>query len=257
MANTLGLHNPLRYRGYVYDRETGLYYLQSRYYNPEWGRFINADNQFATSSFSGMNLFTYCRNNPSNYADPSGHAAETIFDLFSIGLGIVDVCNNPSDAWAWIGLGADLLDLVPFVTCLGEGVRAGRVLNTTLDVVDTTDDICDTLRTIDNSAESLTTVYRSVHKSEAMDILHTGRFNIPVGGMESKQFGLSLAETRTFGKIFKQDIIVSATLPTKALSNFCDVQVDPHIFKSGTITVYESQLELFNQLVSGTITFLP
>jgi RHS repeat-associated protein len=43
MANTLGQHNPLRYRGYVYDRETGLYYLQSRYYNPEWGRFINAD----------------------------------------------------------------------------------------------------------------------------------------------------------------------------------------------------------------------
>ena len=42
-SNNLGLLNPLRYRGYVYDRETGLYYLQSRYYNPEWGRFINAD----------------------------------------------------------------------------------------------------------------------------------------------------------------------------------------------------------------------
>ena len=42
-ASTLGLNNPLRYRGYVYDTETGLYYLQSRYYNPTWGRFINAD----------------------------------------------------------------------------------------------------------------------------------------------------------------------------------------------------------------------
>ena len=43
MASTLGSVNPLRYRGYVYDTETGLYYLQSRYYNPGWGRFINAD----------------------------------------------------------------------------------------------------------------------------------------------------------------------------------------------------------------------
>ena len=43
LASTLGALNPLRYRGYVYDTETGLYYLQSRYYDPEVGRFINAD----------------------------------------------------------------------------------------------------------------------------------------------------------------------------------------------------------------------
>ena len=43
LANTLGQINPLRYRGYVYDTETGLYYLQSRYYDPEIGRFLNAD----------------------------------------------------------------------------------------------------------------------------------------------------------------------------------------------------------------------
>lgn len=73
MANTLGLHNPLRYRGYVYDRETGLYYLQSRYYNPEWGRFINADGLIsAFQSLSGNNLFTYCYNNPVCFSDDSG-----------------------------------------------------------------------------------------------------------------------------------------------------------------------------------------
>ena len=43
MASTLGTLNPFQYRGYVYDEETGLYYLRSRYYNPEWGRFINGD----------------------------------------------------------------------------------------------------------------------------------------------------------------------------------------------------------------------
>ncbi len=73
MASTLGQYNPLRYRGYVYDRETGLYYLQSRYYNPTWGRFINADNYPATGQgLSGNNMFTYCGNNPVSRADNNG-----------------------------------------------------------------------------------------------------------------------------------------------------------------------------------------
>ncbi len=66
--------NPFRYRGYYYDVETGLYYLQSRYYNPEWGRFLNADNQLSTGDLIGMNLFAYCGNNPVNRIDPSGEA---------------------------------------------------------------------------------------------------------------------------------------------------------------------------------------
>ena len=79
MASTLGSANPLRYRGYVYDTETGLYYLQSRYYNPGWGRFINADNQVsAGSDLIGMNLFAYCENSPCNYADPTGHFLSAI-----------------------------------------------------------------------------------------------------------------------------------------------------------------------------------
>ena len=79
LATTLGAQNPLRYRGYVYDTETGLYYLQSRYYNPGWGRFINADNQVsAGSDLIGMNLFAYCENNPCNYADPTGHFLSAI-----------------------------------------------------------------------------------------------------------------------------------------------------------------------------------
>ena len=58
LATTLGVLNPLRYRGYVYDSETGLYYLQSRYYDPQIGRFINAD-QFASTGqgFLGYNMF--------------------------------------------------------------------------------------------------------------------------------------------------------------------------------------------------------
>jgi len=73
MAGTLGTHNPLRYRGYVYDAETGLYYLQSRYYDPEMGRFISADAFVSTGQgLLGNNMFAYCHNNPVNYCDPTG-----------------------------------------------------------------------------------------------------------------------------------------------------------------------------------------
>ena len=66
--------NPLRYRGYFYDTETSLYYLKSRYYNPEVGRFINPD-VFATTDVDGVlsaNMFAYCENNPIRNSDFSG-----------------------------------------------------------------------------------------------------------------------------------------------------------------------------------------
>ena len=66
--------NPLRYRGYYYDNETGYYYLQSRYYNPEWGRFISADKfQFIDSlSHLSINAYVYCNNIPIDNSDPNG-----------------------------------------------------------------------------------------------------------------------------------------------------------------------------------------
>ena len=73
LASTLGAMNPLRYRGYVYDAETGLYYLNSRYYNPTWGRFINADVIMGANSDAGTyNLFAYCGNNPVIRCDKGG-----------------------------------------------------------------------------------------------------------------------------------------------------------------------------------------
>ena len=68
--------NPFRYRGYYYDTETGLYYLQSRYYNPQWGRFLNADGYVSTGTgLLGYNMYAYCSNNPVNYYDPKGDDA--------------------------------------------------------------------------------------------------------------------------------------------------------------------------------------
>ena len=74
MVATLGTVNPFRYRGYVYDEETGLYYLRSRYYNPVWKRFINADHVLMLSKkILRCNAFAYCVNNPTIFADEDGY----------------------------------------------------------------------------------------------------------------------------------------------------------------------------------------
>ena len=81
--------NPLRYRGYYYDAETGFYYLQSRYYDPANCRFINADGLF-TDGFVGSNLFAYCVNDPVNTVDPTGNFAITAtVALITFGVALV------------------------------------------------------------------------------------------------------------------------------------------------------------------------
>ena len=91
MADTIGKYNPLRYRGYVYDTETGFYYVSSRYYDPEIGRFINADAFASTGQgIIGNNMFAYCGNNPVVRADPSGESFAIVlgfnFNLFGWGM---------------------------------------------------------------------------------------------------------------------------------------------------------------------------
>ena len=74
-SGTMASINPIRYRGYYYDTETGLYYVSSRYYDPEICRWINADdpsNLGANSDFASVNLFAYCGNNPVNRSDNRG-----------------------------------------------------------------------------------------------------------------------------------------------------------------------------------------
>lgn len=75
----IGEVNPFRYRGYYYDTETGFYYFNSRYYDPQVKRFINDDGQINTDSLFGTNLFAYCENDPVNR-----------FDLYG-------------QDWAWVG----------------------------------------------------------------------------------------------------------------------------------------------------------
>ena len=80
----IALKNPFRYRSYYYDFETGLYYLNSRYYDPEIGRFINIDDisiiNESKELLNGLNLFIYCNNNPVMYTDTNGQS--WLSDLF-------------------------------------------------------------------------------------------------------------------------------------------------------------------------------
>ncbi len=76
VSGTMAEINPLRYRGYYFDQDTGLYYLQSRYYDPAIGRFINADVYTSTGQgVLGNNMFAYCLNNPVMYQDSNGQHA--------------------------------------------------------------------------------------------------------------------------------------------------------------------------------------
>ena len=134
---SLATLNPFCYCKYVYDPETGLYCLGSRYYDPEVGRFVNADDTdviFAKpQELYHKNLYVYCYNNPVVRRDIQGYFWETLFDIVSLGTSVVEVCVNPGDPWNWAGLIGDAIDLIPFVTGAGEATRAVKTANKVAD----------------------------------------------------------------------------------------------------------------------------
>ena len=118
-SGTLADINPLRYRGYYYDSETGFYYLQSRYYDPEIGRFINADS-YASTDATGLlstNMFAYCENDPVNRSDPDGE----LWAQFAVGIAsqyLGDVLGN-------IASGKTGLDMFKPTSSVGEYIASG------------------------------------------------------------------------------------------------------------------------------------
>ena len=126
--NGLGRKNPFRFKGYYYDEELGMYYLNSRYYDPETGRFVNADDVSligkVPTKLTDKNLYVYCDNNNVIRKDTGGDFWETALDVVTLGASIVEVAANPSDVLAWAGLVGDAVDLVPFVTGIGEATKA-------------------------------------------------------------------------------------------------------------------------------------
>ena len=115
---SLASYCKIRYRGYYFDTETGFYWVQTRYYNPAWCRWISPDtlDYLDPESAHGLNLYAYCGDDPVNFADPNGHFPFFILTAIigaAIGVGItaaVDYADNKQFDlhWGWY-LGAGLL----------------------------------------------------------------------------------------------------------------------------------------------------
>ena len=121
--------NPFRYRGYYYDTETGLYYLKTRYYDPEIGRFITIDDTsyLDPETINGLNLYAYCGNNPVMNVDANGAFFLTLFSVLAslvigaviggIAGGITAVATG-QDFWAGFAGGV----VSGFISTLGVGL---------------------------------------------------------------------------------------------------------------------------------------
>ena len=139
----IGNINPFRYRGYYYDAESGLCYLQTRYYDPEIGRFINSDSidYIDTESINGLNLYSYCGNNPVMGVDPEG----TLFWFIIIGVAIgavvggvsggIEAHQNGEDVFGGVLSGALVGGALGGVSALGGALGAGAIAANTLTVV--------------------------------------------------------------------------------------------------------------------------
>ena len=129
---TLAQWCKIRYRGYYFDNETGFYWVQTRYYNPEWCRWISPDSigYLDPEIADGVNLYAYCINDPVNYIDPSGHFIITLIGCIvgaAIGFGVAAYKDYKDDGEVFNGsvewydyLGATLLG-----GAIGAGIGAG------------------------------------------------------------------------------------------------------------------------------------
>ena len=103
--------NPIRYRGYYYDDDTGLYYCNARYYSPKWRRFISPDDTayLNPENVNGLNLYCYCNNDPVNFTDPSGCAAILItLGIMAIGGLIGTVVSATTSAFVQLAINGEI-----------------------------------------------------------------------------------------------------------------------------------------------------
>ena len=126
--STIASINPYRYRGYYYDTESGLYFLQTRYYDPYTGRFLSMDDveYIDPETIGGVNLYAYCNNNPVMYTDETGHSWDSFWSdvgnwfeehwvevvvgtAFVIGGAIITALTCGTGTTAWAAFGSALL----------------------------------------------------------------------------------------------------------------------------------------------------
>ncbi|MCL2842519.1 MAG: hypothetical protein FWE28_03500 [Oscillospiraceae bacterium] len=238
--------------------------MQSRYYCPTIGRFINADAIWILGIEQGnlleFNLFTYCFNNPVNFVDPSGYmpgVATAVVGFIVAGATKL----GPHISAAWNAVKTPVVNFWSNVVAPAKQQVITWASNTWDSAKASVINFGNNVSNWWSRLTGNTNVYRSVSSAEAANIRATGRFNLVPGGMEAKQFGFSLAETMHFGARFGQNIVVRARIPTSFLGGLditrLDItRVDTTLFRSGTVTVPIGQLEAFNQVVGSIRTFV-
>ncbi len=149
--NNIGDINPIRYRGYYYDKETGLYYLNARYYDPKLRRFISPDTfsilDDTMGEINGLNLYMYCGNNPINRFDSTGHSWKSFWNdvgdwfkthwielaigtAFIIGGAVITALTCGTGTTAWAAFGSALLSSAVQVGAgIGTGILANGISN--------------------------------------------------------------------------------------------------------------------------------
>jgi len=268
--NAYASYNPFRYRGYYYDTETAFYYLQSRYYDPVTGRFLNADGYInANGDLIGYNMYAYCSNNPVMYIDSTGQMWQLVpalhprnqAEVFKGNLdGVSGGYIQPRFTASYSESSAYSTWVIRSITAYFDGSLGGYFTDSLTHGILNFDyyNVPGAVTVTDDMAVKDTIiVYRSVSKQEAQDIRKTGQFNLSPYGMECKQFGFNLAETRSFGLRMNQTIVVSAQVPVSVIQQCYSGGVDVSIFHSGTLTVDAEQLGMFNLAVKGSIRFIP
>ena len=219
-TNGIAEVNPIRYRGYYYDAETGFYYVSSRYYDPGVGRFISADTTEVlgvSSDLYDKNLYAYCDNNPVIRRDISGFAWETVFDIVSLAGSVAEVMAKPSDPWAWVGLVGDVVDVaLPFVTGVGEVTRATR---TTVRVISDVDDVVETAQVFKRTSGATDAIRKSIGVyvvlyEKGRNYVGKGGFNRAITSAKehlsanNKVTGIIWAPTRTTNNAFISEYLL-------------------------------------------------
>ena len=186
--STPEVYNPYQYNGKYSDNETGFYYLNARYYNPEIGRFMQEDTYHGNiNNASTLNLYNYCGSNPIAYEDSTGHFWETAFDVASLAWSAYDFVKKPNLvnglflAWDVVALVAPFvpgsyvakgIKLVSKGTkYLSKALKSSNKLAKTAKYLDKAYDTSKALKRIKNSRKALETAAEvSKHKRQLAKI---------------------------------------------------------------------------------------
>ena len=148
-SSGIGKLNPFRFKGYYYDNESSMYYCKTRYYVPQWGRWLSPDSieYLNPESVNGLNLYIYCENDPINRFDSSGHSWKSFWNsigswfsehwvelaigtAFIIGGAVVTALTCGTGTTAWAAFGSALFSsIIQVGASIGTGVLVNGVSN--------------------------------------------------------------------------------------------------------------------------------